>query len=90
MKVQQSVEKGWCNEYAATTNLECNEIFSRVLPENMKNFAQTRPVKHKSIVMEPSIPFHTLVNFVEAEGITNGKNRTLDLPLKINTIISKL
>ena len=31
LKVQQLVEKGWCNENASTINLECNEIFTKVL-----------------------------------------------------------
>ena len=36
LKVQQLVEKGWCNENASTINLKCNEIFTRGLPKNLK------------------------------------------------------
>ena len=62
LKVQQLVEKGWCNENASTKNLKCNEIFTKGLPKNPKDFANKRQVKHTSTVLEPSIPFHTLVN----------------------------
>ena len=40
--------------------------------------------------MEPSIPFHTLVQFGEAEGLRNEKNRMHELPLKNNIVTSKL
>ena len=40
--------------------------------------------------MEPSILFHTLVNLFDAEDVTNEMFRTLDLPLEINTVTSKL
>ena len=33
LKVQQLVEKGWCNENASTINLKCNEIFTKGLPK---------------------------------------------------------
>ena len=39
LKVQQLVEKGWCNENASTINLKCNEIVTRGLPKNLKDFA---------------------------------------------------
>ena len=29
LKVQQLVEKGWCNQNASTINLKCNEIFTK-------------------------------------------------------------
>ena len=35
LKVQQLVEKGWCNENASTINLKCNEIFTKGLPKNL-------------------------------------------------------
>ena len=59
LKVQQLVEKGWCNENASTINLKCNEIFTKRLPKNFKDFANKRQVKLTSTVLEPSIPFHT-------------------------------
>ena len=46
------------------------------LPKNLKDFANKRQVKHTSTVLEPSIPFHTLVKLVDAEDIANDKIRT--------------
>ena len=40
--------------------------------------------------MEFSIPFHTLVKLDHVEDITNEKSRTLELPLQINNVTSKL
>ena len=45
LKVQQLVEKGWCNENASTINLNCHEIFTKRLPKNPKDFANKRQVK---------------------------------------------
>ena len=73
MKVQQLVEKGWYNESAATINLKCNEIFTRGSPKKLNDFAHKRQVEHTSTVLEPSIPFHTLVKLVDVEDITNEK-----------------
>ena len=86
LKVQQLVEKGWCNENASTINLKCNEIFTKKLPKNPKDFANKPQVKHTSTVLEPSIPFHTLVKLVYAEDIANNKIRTHDLALDVNNI----
>ena len=33
LKVQQLVEKGWCNENASTINLKSNELFTKSLPK---------------------------------------------------------
>ena len=90
LKVQQLVEKGWCNENASTINLKCNEIFTKGLPKNLKDFANKRQVKHTSCVLEPSIPFHTLVKLVDAGNIANNKIRTHDLALEINNITKQL
>ena len=90
LKVQQLVEKGWCNENASTINLKCNEIFTKVLPKNPKDFANKRQVKHTSTVLETSIPFHTLVKLVDAEDIANDKIRTHDLALEINNVTKQL
>ena len=54
--------------------------------KNLKDFANKRQVKHTSTVLEPSIPFHTLVKLVDAEDIANDKIRTHDLALEINNI----
>ena len=36
-KVQQPVEKGWCDENASTINLKCIETFTKGLPKNLKD-----------------------------------------------------
>ena len=90
LRVQQLVEKGWCNENASTINLKCNEIFTKGLPKNLKDFANKRQVKHTSTVLEPSIPFHTLVKLVDAEDIANDKIRTHDLTLEVNNLTKQL
>ena len=90
LKVQQLVEKGCCNENASTINLKCNEIFTKRLPKNLKTFKNKRQVKHNSTVLEPSIPFHTLVKLVDAEDIANDKIRTHDLALEIINITKQL
>ena len=86
LRVQQLVKKGWCNENAATINLKNNEIFTKRLPKKLKNFAYKRQVKHVSTLLEPSIPFHTLVRHVDSEDIANEKTRTNDLALEINKV----
>ena len=91
LKVQQLVENGWCNDLLnqdrpATINLKCNEITTKGLPKNISDFASKRQVKHTSTVLEPSIPFHTLVKLVDAEDIANDKIRTHDLTLEGNSI----
>ena len=89
LKVQQLVEKGWCNENASTINLKCNEIFTKGLPKNFEDFANKRKVKHTSIVFEPSFPFHTLVKLVDAEDIANDKIRTHDLAFEVINITNQ-
>ena len=86
LKVQQLVEKGWCNENSSTINLKCNEIFTKGLLKNLKDFANKRQVKHTSTILEPSIPFHTLVKLVDAED----KIRTHDFTLEVNNITKQL
>ena len=53
-------------------------------------FANKRQVKHTSTVLEPSIPFHTLVKLVDAEDIANDKIRTHDHALEVNNITKQL
>ena len=86
LRVQQFVKKGWCNENVATINLKNNEIFTEGLPKKLKDFAHKRHVKHVSTLLEPSIPFHTLVRHVDSEDIANEKKRTNDLALEINKV----
>ena len=47
-------------------------------------------MKHTSTVLEPSIPFHTLVKLVDAKDIANDKFRTHDLALEVNNITKQL
>ena len=88
LKVQQLVEKGWCNESAATINLMCSETFKRERPEKLNDSVLRRQIRQKPTVMEPSI--HTLFKIVDAEDITNEKIRTLDLPVEDINVTSKL
>ena len=66
------------------------KLFTKGLRKNLKDFANKRQVKHASTVLEPSIPFHTLVKLVDAEDIANDKIRTHDLALELNTITKQL
>ena len=86
LRVQQLVKKGWCNENAATLDLKNNENFTKRLPKKVKDFAHKRQVKQVSTLLEPSIPFHTLVRPVDSEDIANEKIRTNDLALEMNNI----
>ena len=86
LRVQQLVKKGWCNESAATINLKNNEIFTKGLPKKLTDFAHKRQGKHVSTLLEPSIPFHTLVRHVDSEDNANEKIRTNDLALEINKV----
>ena len=89
-KFKQFVEMGWCNETVASINLKCKDIFARGLQQKLKDFDHKRLVKHTFTLMEPSIPFHALVELVDAKDNTNEKNRTIDLPLEIDNVPSKL
>ena len=86
LRVQQLVEKGWCDENAATTNLKKYEIFTKRLHKKLKDFAHKRQVKLVSTLLEPSMPFHTLVRHVDSEDIANEKIRTKDLALEISKV----
>ena len=90
LKVEQLVEKGWCNENASTFSLKCNENFTKGLPRNPNNFANKRQAQHTSTVLEPPLPSHTLVKLVDAEDIANDKIRTQDLTLEVNCITNQL
>ena len=54
--------------------------------KNLQDFANKRQVKHTSTVLEPSIPFHTLVKLVDAEDIANDNLWNTDLALETNNI----
>ena len=86
LKVETLVKQGWYNEFPSTINLKCNEIFTRGLPKKLKDFANKRQVKHVSSSLEPSIPFHSLVNMVDSEDITLEKIKTQELSLEINNL----
>ena len=47
-------------------------------------------MNHTFTVLEPSIPFHTLVKLVDAEDIANDKIRTHDLALEVNNNTKQL
>ena len=79
-----------CNEIAFTINLKCKEIFTKGLPKNLKDFAHKRQVKHSSTVLEPSIPFHTLVKLVDAEDIADDKIRAHDHALDVISITKQI
>ena len=63
--------------------MKSNKIFTEELPKNLKDFANKRQVKYTSTVLEPFIPFHTLVKPVDAEEIAYDKIRTHDLALEL-------
>ena len=52
--------------------------------------ANKRQVKHTSTVLEPSIPFHTLSNLVEAEDLVKDKIRTQNHTLEVNNVAKQL
>ena len=84
LKFHQLVEQDWCNENESTTNINSNEKFTEGLRKKIKDFANKKQVKHTSTVLEPSIPFHTLVKLVDAEDVAIDKIRTHDLTLEVN------
>ena len=90
LRVRQLVKKGWCDENAAIINLKIIEIFTKRLPKKLKDFAHKRQVKHVSTLLEPSIPFHTLVRHVDSEDIAIEEIRTNDLALEINKYLLKM
>ena len=47
-------------------------------------------MKHTSTVLEPSIPFHTLIKLVDAEDIANDNIRTHDHTLEVHNITKQL
>ena len=58
--------------------------------KKLKDFANRRQVKHTSTLLEPSIPFHTLIKHVDSEDIANERIRTNDISLEINALTDKL
>ena len=66
------------------------KFFKKGLPKNLEDFANKRQVKQTSTILEPSIPFHTLVKLVDAEDIANDKIRTHDLALEVKNITKQL
>ena len=63
----------WCNESASAINLKNIKTFTKRLPKKLLDFAHRRQVKHVTTLLEPSIPFHTLVQHVDSEDIANEK-----------------
>ena len=87
-KVETLVKQSWYNEYPSTINHKCNAIFSRGLPGKLEDFANKRQFKHVSSFLEPSIPFHSLVNMVDSEDITLEKIKTQELFLEMNNLLN--
>ena len=58
--------------------------------QKTEDFPIERQVKHKATVTKPSVPFLRPPKLVDAENKTNEKRPTLDLPLEINYVTSKL
>ena len=90
LKPQQLIEKGWCIESAPTINLKCIETFTRGLPKNLENFAQKCQIKHTITVMEPSFHFIHRLNLLMLKILRLKKILTLDLPLEIYKVTSRL
>ena len=55
------------------STLNVMKFLQKDFQKNLKDFANKRQVKHTSTVLEPSIPFYTLVKLVDAEDIANDK-----------------
>ena len=83
LKVENFDKQGWYNEYPSTINLKFNGIFTHGLPKKLKDFTNKRQVKHISSSLEPSIPFHSLVNMVDSEDITLEKIKLKNFLLKL-------
>ena len=90
LKVETLVNQGWYNEFPSTINPKCNEIFTRGPPKKLKDFVNNCQVEQISSSLEPSIPFHTLVNMVDSEDITLEKVKTHELSLEINSFSENL
>ena len=77
-EILQRLEKGCCNEPAATFHFKCKIIFAHGTPRNPETSAHKSQVKHGTTVLELSIPFHKVVELVVAEDNTSEKIRTLN------------
>ena len=67
-----------------------NATFTRALPKEPEDFADKQQTQYKSTVMEPTFPFITLVELIEAEDDTIEKNRPPGLLLENFNVTSKL
>ena len=92
LRSQQFFEKCWCNEFAATINLKCNEIFTQGLTEKLKDFAHKRQGKlnMRTLLSNITITLRIPGKFVDAEDLTNEKVRTFDLTLENIDVRAKL
>ena len=84
LKFEQIFENFWSKKPAATHNLKCKKTITGGLLKRLQDSVHKRQVKHTSFVIETSIPFHTLGNVVDAEGVLNEKIRTFNLLPEIN------
>ena len=90
LKSNNSLKRAGVMETHQLSTLNATKSLLKGLLKNLKYFANKRQVKHTSTVLEPSIPFHTLVKLVDAEDIANDKIRTHDLTLEVNNISKQL
>ena len=65
-------------------------MFTKGVLKKLKGFANRRQVKHTCTLLQPSIPFHTLIKLVDSEDIANARMRTNDLSLEKITHADKL
>ena len=71
-------------------SLKINENLTTGLSKKLRDFAHKCSVEHKSFVTENSVPLHALVKLSDAEDITNKKIQSIDQPIEINDVTSKL
>ena len=83
LKFNNSLKKAGAMN-ATKINLKCNEIVTKRLPKNLRDFANKRQLQHTSNLSKPSTPSHTLLKLDDAEDTAIDKIRTHDLALEIN------
>ena len=71
-------------------SLKFKGILTKGLSKKLRDFAHKCSVEHKSFVTQNSFPLHALVKRSDAEDITNKKTQSIDQPIEINDVTSKL
>ena len=86
LKIQQLVEKSWCNENASTNNLKRNEIFTKGLPEDLKDFANKQQAFKKQFSSQKNAYYAQ----VEALNLSKKDNETVrHFALKFQQLVEK-